>query len=224
MRQEINLYRPELRRRRQPLAVRHMLNAFAVFVVSLGLIQLSLWWNQGKLRHTLTELKAQQQVLQQQVVQLRARRPQSQSALLAGRIDQLKRKLERSRRISGVIGDQLGNTTGFSGYLQSMARQSPDNIALTEFRFFSGGEYVELAGWTRQAATVPQFIQQLRRENSFEKVKFGVMSIEQDENQKNLLYFSLGRAATDSASLSDKVKAGSTKILTNAKSAVESSR
>ena len=198
-RQEINLYSLEFRQGFQPLSARRIAQcALATFVV-LMLVEGFTTWRLFANRDQLQRLALEQQVVSQRLAQLKQTQALSQRPKLELEINNLQAQVARREELKSIIGGQsLGNAKGFSVLLEAMARQTIPNIALSEFRILLGGDYVELDGDTREAESVPRYLQKLRGEESFSHVRFGVLTISRDEHS-GVLKFSLGKFKEDNA-------------------------
>jgi hypothetical protein len=199
--QQINLYLPEFRPNREPLRSVHMLWAAVGIIVLLVLFSLYSTYRNSQLRHQVAAEQNAVQEAQAQLLKLSAQQPQNMRAQLEVEIQQLQSGRDRRQQILAVISSQnLGNDTGFSAQLQTLARQSLDTLALEKFSLQQGGNYVELSGTTRTADQVPLYLQRLRSEQSFAPVRFGVMRIERGENSAAPLVFQLAKAEDDKKS------------------------
>lgn len=201
-RQEIDLYLPELRKQTDYLSTQRIIIGIGIFLFILASFQLNVWLQVQEIEYQLLAAEKQQQQVRQSVVELRQRKPQSKKNTVAQKLVALQQQIELSRRISDVIvGQNLGNTHGFSEQLRSMARQSHDQLSLAEFKLLEGGNYVEFKGLASRADVIPHYLQSLREEDSFTTVRFGVLSIEQDENNPRHMRFSLVQPAVTSSSV-----------------------
>ena len=198
--QQINLYLPEFQPRREPLQALHILargrRCIGADDIANTLRQLAKQRHRGKLAAQQSEL----QQLETQAQALRAARPKSQKLKYDRELDRLTKEVSRRERIERLIADQnLGNASGFSAQLEAMARQHITDLSLERFDLKRGGSYVELSGWTRNAETVPLYLQRLRDESSFESVGFGVLSIERKEERRDALHFRIGQPEEDAS-------------------------
>jgi Tfp pilus assembly protein PilN len=101
----------------------------------------------------------------------------------------LQAEVSRREQIMALITQQnLGNAEGFSRQMRSMARQSLDTMQIDNFSLQAGGGYMEMSGRTRQADQVPLYLQRLRAEDSFQRVRFGVLNVEREERGRELSF------------------------------------
>lgn len=193
--QQINLYLPEFRPKRQPVRAAHM--AWALVAVALLLVAATLWsfGRTNALERQLAEADAKLQEQQAQVAQLQSLASPGPSANLESEIAVLKQDVRRRERIKSLMTQQnLGNAEGFSEQMEGLARQSPDGLALERISLQSGGGYVELGGRVRSADLVPLYLQRLRQESSFARTRFGVLDVGRDDAPAQSLVFTLARA------------------------------
>lgn len=206
--QEINLYLPEFRPRSEPLNARHM--GIVVLVVLLAIVLWS-FWSLARTSQLETDLELERETLQgvqEQVQTLTAQLPARRGASVEQQMVQLRSEVQRREQILRLITRQnLGNAEGFSLQLQTLARQSMKDLALSRVSLLSGGSYVELVGRVRQPELVPVYLQRLRAEQSFAQVGFGVIDVAREPDDRGPgLTFSVQRAERAS---SDKRSEGS---------------
>lgn len=198
MRQQVNLYTREFRRHEQPLSSRTLLWSLAICLLLLGVWESTKIWSLLKAQDAVTELHASEEQLSARLTELRAMRPTGNRSALEREVAALRNDLQRRQELQSLIAQQnLGNTRGFSALMTGLARQAQEDIWLTQIRFLEGGRYLELAGWTRKAERVPFYLQQLRHEEAFSNVRFGVLGIRGREEGQAYLRFSLLKTGDD---------------------------
>ncbi len=182
MQQQINLYLPEFRPNREPLRAVHMVLLLVALLMVLVLWSLFTARGNSQLEQQVAERQAALDVIEQQLLAMARSRPESDRAALEREATRLEREIERRQLIHAAIGrENLGNAAGFSAQLEAMARQSLDTLSLESFSLQQGGSYVELRGRAQRADQVPLYLQQLRSEDSFRQVRFGVLEATRDE-------------------------------------------
>lgn len=197
--QQVNLYLPEFRPKRNPL---NFTQALVILVVSTGLIALTSLWG----AHSNAEFERKLQVererlaeITKEVETLRAEASRNNQASLEERRAKLRSEILHRERILQLIERQnLGNAKGFSGHLEALARQSHEGLALAGFALKQGGNYVEMRGRVASAQRLPEYLQRLRQEPSFTQVGFGVIDLAKEPDDGGPgLEFSLLRAAKE---------------------------
>ncbi|MCW8196624.1 hypothetical protein F6455_17660 [Proteobacteria bacterium 005FR1] len=194
IRQEVNLYTAEFRRGEQPLSGRIIVGTSVGLLVLLLLVQAVTTWNLSRARSELDLQRNEERLVSERLQVLRASRQAGRRSELERQIETLHREVERREELKSLIsGQNLGNAAGFSPYLESLARQADESISLSQIRLLDGGDYLELAGWTRRPESVPYYLRKLREEKSFQNVKFGVLGIRNNDEHRHKLEFYLGR-------------------------------
>lgn len=174
MNQQINLYLPEFRVKKDPLTVLLMgqiLGGMLALMVLTSAYDLFTRWS---LNNTVEDLRA---VLQEEtrktseLDEVLARR--SQNTALTDRLDIAESQLESSRQIRNFLSQtKLGNVVGFSEYFKDISRASIEGLSLTEFEFAEGGDRIKLIGQVIDSAMVPRYVSKLETSNSPIKNQF----------------------------------------------------
>ncbi|MBB3168767.1 hypothetical protein [Simiduia aestuariiviva] len=181
--QQINLYLPELQPSKELLTAKSAVGVliFAV-VLCLGLSALDIFENQHQ-KQKLQALRADFDAGQQRMTEVLAALPRSQAAVLQKELDEQRAELARRERIYQLIQSQnLGNSDGFSGQLQALARQHQSVLSLSAFSLLQGGQKITMAGEAKIAEAVPQYLQRLQYEPAFAQAVFGNMMIERTKS------------------------------------------
>lgn len=89
---------------------------------------------------------------------------------------------------------------GFSRHFFHIANLADENLSLYEINIYDRGSSLALKGYSRKAATIPEYINQLKKQQEFTKVKFGDLSIEKIEGH-DVMRFSLARKEEQEAEL-----------------------
>lgn len=199
MRQEINLYTIDFRRGDQPLSSRVVVRSTLCLLALLMLFEVFTAWQLFSGRDKLEVLNSEHAAMSERLDVLRASRPLSERAKLQAEVDALRADVHRREELKSLIsGQNLGNSGGFSPYMEAMARQASDDVSLTRIRLLNGGDSLELGGWTRRPEAVPLYLHNLRDERSFQQVKFGVLGIKKDREFSHQLRFTLGQPEGES--------------------------
>lgn len=196
--QQVNFYLPEFQPNREPFRSTQIFIVLVLLIILLAATTVNSIYSNRKLEQQLGVNKGQVENLKGQLQQFAMTSPQTNIIELDNQIFHLKSDIERKQQLLQVIAYQrLGNNTGFSAQLETMARQSDTNIALTIFSLKAGGSYLELVGQAATAEYVPAYIQGLKTEPSFKDVSFGVVDIEPDKS--GLYRFVVAQAANSPA-------------------------
>lgn len=188
-RQEVNLYLPHLQPKVDYLAPGVVVRGLAALLLIMVATACFDVVQNIQLQQQLDDERMQVDQLADQIEAVKEQLPESQAARLDKEIQQLGREVKRRKAISRLIdGQSIGNTDGFSEQLQSLARESSAQLALTGFEFSSGGDVVSLQGETRHPESVPYYVARLRDSDSFSNSLFGTLSIEREENTSRMQF------------------------------------
>jgi cell division protein ZapA (FtsZ GTPase activity inhibitor) len=207
IRQEINLYQPQLRPTLDILSVKNTLFMLAIFMVVMVLLSVAGTVQNQNLKEQKVLLQKNKNELEQRVTKMAALVTKSNSAALGKKIEKISSQIEHRKRLKRVLDVQnVGNAKGFSEHLRVLSQYSSKHIALTDFGFSQGGKRVQLSGVTNKAETIPEYIEKLQTSDVFSASVFGTMVIENQvietqssEGKSNLLSFSLNQGLRYSA-------------------------
>lgn len=166
--QQINLYLPELRSKKDPLTAKLIAQivggvAAVMFLISaydvLHRVQLNL--ELSGLNSDLAEERARTEDLNRELAS------RSQDGDLSRRLEIAEARLESRRQIRNFLNEsQLGNVIGFSEYYKDLSRAAMEGLSITNFSFSNGGETVAIAGNVLESALVPRFVTNLQHGQS----------------------------------------------------------
>lgn len=189
MRQEINLYLPELRPKRDYLTAECCgygllgLCALVVLVAALN------WLSAGSEDEQLMLVQQRVDQINQTLDAIKARQPKPQGERLDAEIASLRQQLQRRKAIRELIeGRSIGNADGFSGQMQGLASASDGSLYLSTFALTQGGKQVAMQGKTRSASGVPRYVGALKSRQSFSGSQFGQLTIEQDKDSALMVF------------------------------------
>ncbi len=166
--QQINLYLPEFKVKKDPLTAQLMLQVLGGVVAIMLLVSLYDIFSRWQLNRELSDL--QETLIEEtrktdELDEVLARR--SQNTELSDRLDRAESRLESSRQIRDFLSDTtLGNVAGFSEYFKDLSRASIDGLSITEFSFSNGGRTVRIAGEVVDSAMVPRYVENIARGQS----------------------------------------------------------
>lgn len=193
MNQQINLYLPEFRVKKDSLTAVMMgqvLGGVIAIMLLVTAYDLLTRWNLN------TELAQLREVLQEEtrktdeLDEVLARR--SQNGLLTSRLDQAEEQLEASRQIRAFLSEtKLGNIVGFSEYFKDISRASIEGLSVTGFEFRDGGEQVTLTGQAIDSAMVPRYVSKLEASNSTIRDQLFSPKISRSESGSQFFNFEL---------------------------------
>ena len=176
--QQVNLYLPELRPRREWLTLQTVAISLVVYFFVM-LLTLKVSSDDVENLQQIVKAKEDAKVASEQ--RLEKYRTMSKSinvARMDQEIAQLRAEVAARQQIRSVIeGQRLGNEAGFSENLKGLARHSLSTIALKRIRLSHGGDYVELQGETLSPDDIAYYIELLQKEKSFAFSRFGSLSL-----------------------------------------------
>ncbi|MGC8120938.1 PilN domain-containing protein [Marinobacter sp. VGCF2001] len=190
MRQQVNLYTPELRPSQQKLnAVSASVAVALVVLVVAGLAALANYQNQQlerRVQGAERQTNQMEQVVAQLQEQVQALQPDPELEAALARVTDT---IARRQRLLGRI-ETLANsgTSGFSGKLTALARRVPSELWLTGVRLESSPVMLTLEGQTRSAELVPHYLERLGEEPAFTGETFADFRISRPEDAKGGRY------------------------------------
>lgn len=190
--QRVNLYLPELRPKKEWLTA----NTIALSAIGFSLLMvLTIVLVKDGLREfeSQVELVEQQKIATEERIQRIKNMPRVNTHQYDRKLLNLRRLVKARERIGQIIlGQNLGNETGFSTSMNGLSRHAFASISLQQIRFSRGGSFVEIRGVTRIVEDIPLYIQALRSEESFANTRFGLMSVATVANNHRRHQFALG--------------------------------
>jgi hypothetical protein len=174
MKQAVNLYLPEFRKKREWLDALRMVQATGAL-----LLLLAAWvglesWQLSRDEQVWTEAEAHRVAAENLTAQLRASfGTQAADENLVVQNEQLQSDLKEKRAILTFMeGKDLGQTTGFSDFMADLARYHVQGLSLKSINLSQNGKSVTLDGEVMQAELVPMYLQSLNRGTSFRGLSF----------------------------------------------------
>jgi Tfp pilus assembly protein PilN len=180
MNQQINLYQPMFHRQVKVFSAMTMAQTSLLFLIVLTTIYFYGEYKIKPLEIQLQHVNQDVATLNAQVNSYRKQTPeQAKSNLLENEITRLEKELKQREEIQAILARQeLGNSRGFSGYLEALARQHVEGTWLTRVVIKNGGKALSLEGKTLSSELVPRYIQRLAKENILSGITFNVMELQ----------------------------------------------
>ena len=180
MEQQVNLFHPIFRTPKTVFSLRAILLVLGVLVAGLGLLYLATQW-----KH---------QILQNESVQLEARRAQATQRLqslsddlgprqndpaLAERLAELQATRQQKMESLQVLAQgNLDDSTGFASFLDGLAQRRIRGLWLSDIRIDDGGRSLTLAGRTHHQALVPSYVELLAQEPVYAGKQFAELRLD----------------------------------------------
>ena len=191
--QQVNLYLPEFRPRKDWLTASSIVGAAAFVFILMVFYIVTLKNAVEEIKSNVAVLEQQKETIQSRVEQIKNIPRAALSESLDSKIESLNYGIRKRQEVSLIIKKQnLGNAYGFSSMMESLARKYSPEISLSHIRVSRGGKFVEFSGATRVADAVPEYIRNLQNEESFLNVGFGLVSIHKAKEFSRDHTFSVG--------------------------------
>jgi hypothetical protein len=181
--QQINLYQPVLRKKRNQFAAPKLMQYALLVAGALVVTSGVQWWQSASAKRALADLKQQQQQLLTQVQTISTElSAMSDDALIKASITQKEHELINKQNVLQVLsGKDFGNSTGFAEHFSGLARQHIDGLWLTGLHIHSGGTRLNLSGSTYAPENVPRYLQNLAQEPGFRGLEFKTFLLERKD-------------------------------------------
>jgi hypothetical protein len=181
MKQSVNLYLPEFRRKQEWLDALRMVQATGVLLL---LVALGYGWETWQLANAnadLVQAEARRNAAVAATAELRASfGVQAPDQSVLDQNQQLEDALKEKRAILEFMrGNDLGNTGGFSEFLADLARYHVQGLSLKEISISRDGKSVTLSGEVARAELVPIYLQNLNRGAAFRGLEFAALQIKE---------------------------------------------
>jgi len=186
MNQQINLYLPEFRQKKDWVTLNNMLSLLVLMIAVLLLITASEYWQTFNLNSELAEKQQARTELTSETERLRQSfGEQSEDPALRLQVNALENELQSKEVLIGFLdGRNIGSTSGFSEYLADLARFHLAGLRLTSLKLNGGGNQIEINGEVLNAELVPLYLQNLRRGQSFSGKEFEMLRITEAEPEQ----------------------------------------
>lgn len=193
MEQRINLYQADLFVKEAPLSARMMLILLGGFLCLLLLVYGVYFWRVQQLDHQLLQLQQLKNNASERLAQMQVQFPPKQkSPALQREIERLSQELERKQPLLDLVsGASFGNSTGFSRYLEGLARQTLKGVWLNRIDVDLTGPAIDLEGNALQPELVPALLQKLASEKVFSGLNFNSLLLNRPENGGSYIEFAL---------------------------------
>lgn len=172
--QDVNLFDRELRTKPQRLSAQVLITTAVVVIVGLAGVYLLGRAQLPALQQRAALMDAQYSRQQARLAQLRAAAGRHKE--MAG-LDREIARLTREKRTKGRVvnllaGQTVGNTSGFSSYLEGLARQIESGVWLRSIAIRHGGSDLSIAGSTLDPKLVLVYLRRLSKEAAFAGTEF----------------------------------------------------
>lgn len=183
MRQSVNLYLPEFRKKPEWLNASRMAQVTGLVLLLLVMSVGWEFWLLFRLERDWDAAEAERAAVMAATTELRSSfGTQAPDQSVVEQNARLEAALKEKNAILGFMdGNDLGNTAGFSSYLADLARYHVQGLSLTSITLSQNGRTVALAGEVEQAELVPLYLQNLSQGASFRGLSFHALNIAEQE-------------------------------------------
>jgi hypothetical protein len=183
MMQQVNLLVSELRPKREPLTLRQLALAWGGMVTVLLLT--SSWEGIGvwQLAGEQADKETRWQELSSSNDTLRSSFTTTPEPQLITEVNALRERFHnQALLVNAVAGYEQSSQSGFSPFLQDLAAQHVDGMALSHIELHDGGSHILLSGETEAPVNVPLFLKRLSEGESFRGHRFDQFRLEAQES------------------------------------------
>lgn len=183
MKQQVNLYTPELHPRKQWLDASTLLLLLLLEILSIGVYQGVGYWQRQQLEKQVAVVARQTDQLlaanEAMAKEIAARKPDPELEKALERVTStLARREQLLQRVEALASH---NQSGFSSRMAALARQVPGELWLTGIRLESSPARVQLTGRTRLPERVPIYLENLGAEPIFAGHSFQAFELKKPE-------------------------------------------
>jgi len=192
MNQEINLYRPSVLEKKEPLSAARMLALVLMGLVLLAGYYAYAAWQVRELDQQAHTLEARQSALIAQITSLQEGASRQKSPLLQHEVERLTAELAAKEPLLHLFEQPRGDAVpAFSTYLEGLSRRTPAGLWLTRIVVAPKPGDSLLEGGCLKAETVPAFLQELQKEPAFAGLAFSSFQLSRSDTEPRFINFVL---------------------------------
>jgi hypothetical protein len=191
--QQVNLFQPIFRKERKILSFHALLQGMAAVLAVFALFYGWGWQKTQTMEGDVAQLQGQLDRQTEQLAELSLRVGQRKpDTSLQQELARLQQEAAARQEVVDALSNLRGAyTQGVSAYLESFARQAPQNLWLTGFSVLDGGEGLVIRGSALKPSLVPVFLQQLSTEPALAGTHFGLLQIQRQEKRRHWVDFTV---------------------------------
>lgn len=195
--QQVNLYTPELRPKKEWLTAETVVVIAVCFFVLLAASVFINNYQMAEFEQQVVALENQRVITERRLDEIKSRTPRDTAGVLDAEIASLRQRVNQRIQVSDLVGSQnLGHKHGYSERMNALATTVPKDVSLTRFEFSRGASQVNLKGYARQSSSVAEMIALVSNQDSFRSAAFGKFTLVETSSQRyaseNNFYFSFG--------------------------------
>jgi len=195
--QQINLYQPMFRKQKKVFSASSMLGVFVAALIVFGGVYGFASWNVYSLEQQSETMKQEHARELVRLEELSKRYPvRKKSKSVEQQLKDLQKERQAKQYLVNTLSDRsIGNSDGFSEFFVGIAKRRLPGMWLNRLELGQGGNVIGIYGSTVKPELVPQFLQELAAEDSFQGSNFRVFSMQRDSANVNKVNFSLRTVA-----------------------------
>ncbi len=183
MSQQINLYQPIFRKEEKKFSTVAMLQSVGLVAIGVMALYAFTWWQTGALRDELKRVEQNHAAASKRLADASEKfGPHKGPSALDSEISRLEGEIVAKQQIQEILQRGIfSNTSGFSDYLASFARQRIPGVWLTGFDITGAAEQMSLSGRTTDPELVPRYMQKLSLEKRLSGIEFRTFQMNRPE-------------------------------------------
>jgi Tfp pilus assembly protein PilN len=172
--QQINLYQPIFRKEEKKFSAVAMLQSVGLVAIGVVALYAFMWWQTGTLKSDFRRAEQSHTEASKRLADATTRFGQRKGpSSLENEISRLEGEIVAKQQMQEILQRGVfSNTSGFSDYFASFARQLVPGVWLTGFDITGAGEQMSLAGRTTNPELVPRYMQKLSSEKTLSGIEF----------------------------------------------------
>jgi hypothetical protein len=181
MSQQINLFNPIFLRQQKMFSLLTMVQALGLIILGSGFFYGYARYQVEQLTSQSTESDRRFKTGQDSLARYTSEfSPQEANKLLQDEVQNLEQQnLKQAKIVDTLKSGALGNTTGYSAYMQAFSRQVIEGLWLTGFSVKGNGAHITLNGSVLKPELLPAYIQRLNRETVMQGKTFSTLQMQQ---------------------------------------------
>lgn len=180
MSHQVNLLNPLLKKQRDFLSLRNMLQALGFIIVGSLLFYGYALYQAGQLTKQFGENNQRYNTEQTRMTNFAQQySPQSAKELMQAEVSSLEKELDEQNALIVALKSSTGGSTGgFSEYMRAFSRQALQGLWLTGFKVVGDGSELSLSGGVLNPELLPVYIQRLGKEQIMHDKTFSALQIQ----------------------------------------------
>jgi len=172
--QQINLYQPIFRKEEKKFSTVAMLQSIGLVAIGVVALYAFTWWQNEALKSELKRVEQNHVMASKRLADANQKFGLGKGpSELDKEITSLETEIVAKQQIQEILKRGVfSNTTGFSDYFASFARQRIPGVWLTGFDITGAAEQMILAGRTTNPELVPRYMQKLSVEKNLSGIEF----------------------------------------------------